>query len=249
MWARFNHGVRISTHARLGRAQGNLAQCRKVGLQSLHVQTQSVRRLDGISFAHCSAALSLSRTPADGLARQHAAAVALDGETTHSGEAGRSGVPLTRICVPDRNRCTCGRRVRSTAGAQGKRPRCGGLSVAQNDARRASDWDDALRCAVHPPAGHVQCRFVARQRDALSHAHDEVSGAYGGVDSLVRRMTRGKRARLPAAVPTQRQPKHSVGAAWPGRVPKLRTFGCNQMAHMCYLCWLHVSAILAMRYG
>src|SRR5258708_17000959 len=52
-----------------------------------------LRRLDGISFAHCSAALSLSRTPADGLARQHAAAVALDGETTHSGEASRSGVP------------------------------------------------------------------------------------------------------------------------------------------------------------
>lgn len=93
MWARFNHGVRISTHARLGRAQGNLAQCRKVGLQSLNVQTQSIRRLDGISFTHCSAALSLSRTPADGLARQHAAAVVLDGETTHSGEASRSGVP------------------------------------------------------------------------------------------------------------------------------------------------------------
>lgn len=59
----------------------------------------------------------------------------------------------------------------------------------------------------------MQCRFVARQRDALSHAHDEVSGAYGAVDSLVRGMTHSKRARLPAAVPTQLQPKRSVGAA------------------------------------
>ncbi len=184
MWARFNHGVRISTHARLGRAQGNLAQCRKVGLQSLNVQTQSVRRLDGISFAHCSAALSLSRTPADGLARQHAAAVALDGETTHSGEASRSGVPPHQDLRPrSQSLHMWASRVRSTAGAQGKRPRCGGLSVAQNDARRASDWDDPLRCAVHLPGGHVQCRFVARQRYAQSHAHDEVSGAYGGVDS------------------------------------------------------------------
>ena len=69
MWARFNHGVRISTHARLSCAQGNLAHGRKVGLQLLHTQTQCVRRLDGFYLVHGSAALSLCRTPADVRAR------------------------------------------------------------------------------------------------------------------------------------------------------------------------------------
>jgi hypothetical protein len=39
VWARFDHGVRVSTHARLGCAQGNLAQCGKICLQLLHAQT------------------------------------------------------------------------------------------------------------------------------------------------------------------------------------------------------------------
>src|SRR5260221_12633662 len=93
-----------------------------------------LRRLDGISFTHCSTALSLSRTPADGLARQHAAAVALDGETTHNGEASRSGVPPHQDLSPRwQSLHMWASRARAAAGAQCKRPRCGGLSVAQNE--------------------------------------------------------------------------------------------------------------------
>ncbi len=98
-------------------------------------------------------------------------------------------------------------------------------------------------------SGTFNAATDARHHDALRQEHDDASGGCGGVDDLVRGVSRREGARLPAAIPKRLQPKRSVGAACPGSIPKCRTFGCSQMAYMCYLCWLHVSAILAVRYG
>ena len=68
---------------------------------------------------------------------------------------------------------------------------------------------------THQPGTFIANK-LARHRDALSYAHGEVSGAFDTVDNLVREMSRGEGAQLPAAaVRMQHQPKLRIGATWP----------------------------------